>query len=453
MKRPFLTIGAGRLMPRSLLLAVAIVVASCQSDEHGARDTPAVAAASPTSAPTIAPDRESQLEDLRRQLEALKAENELLKRTPDQMLAEVRRAIASGEPVPAEEAVRALVAAYPQSSQSAAAQQAITAFNTQREKALHEAARVRALGVMAIDQSPAFVEGPLTLRATSIELTNRWVFDRYPDYYHYREAERGERFIVVSASITSKDKDPQLPGIAAYRPNDGSLVQIATGSYRFQRWADYGTYLGNGHDFRNDFAHTATISFTIGLTVMEDQAKGPLFIVSTRMGCITRTYERFEAPPVSYGGACPSLPTTLSPDDFKSGRFVLLKVLNRPMATNPTTALATRPRAHERAQAPVTKHPAMPPTSANEEPNPLDASGEQLTPCVFTQKMVSDSSVENAHGTTDIFGRDMSHSCHLLSRSRARSRATSSSRANNLSRPFDAVARILGPIPLPTTRA
>lgn len=54
---------------------------------------------------------------------------------------------------------------------------------------------------------------------------------------------------------------------------------------------DYGSYLGNGHDFRNDFSHTSTIRFKPGIEISQDYRTEVLFLVASKQGCHTRRNE------------------------------------------------------------------------------------------------------------------------------------------------------------------
>lgn len=136
-------------------------------------------------------------------------------------------------------------------------------------------------------------------------------------------------YAVANVSITSKAQDPNLPGLGVYQVVGPKLIQLGTMQYEFQRWVDYGSYLGNYHDYRNDFSRTATIGFKPGLEISQDYRTDTLFLVASKQGCHTRSTERFKNPPVYYTeGNCQQLKTILTIDDFSSGGVVALRVLN-----------------------------------------------------------------------------------------------------------------------------
>jgi hypothetical protein len=171
--------------------------------------------------------------------------------------------------------------------------------------------------------------GDLKVKVKSCSISNEWAFDSYGDEWHYLKAERGDKYIVCKISVSSKVKEPALPPICAYRVLQTGLDFIGQLEYRFSRWEDYATYLGNYADYGNDFSQTETIPFSTGLSVLaEDLNTAPVIIVIHHLGCYNRSESRFDSPPVSYyKGPC-NLPETLDPSDAGKS-FTVIKVFNR----------------------------------------------------------------------------------------------------------------------------
>ena len=169
----------------------------------------------------------------------------------------------------------------------------------------------------------------LTLSFSDIQFKKSFTFDSYGDRYFYRSAERGSKYLTARVSITSKIKDPNLPHILAYRLKNGILENITPLGleYRFRRWEDYGSYLGNSADYGNDFSHTKTIHFSLGYEVEESKYKDyPIYIVLHKKLNIERKYERFDNPPVSYSSESYGFKKELTVDDFDEiGDYILIK--------------------------------------------------------------------------------------------------------------------------------
>jgi hypothetical protein len=128
-------------------------------------------------------------------------------------------------------------------------------------------------------------------------------------------------------TVTSRQKNPPLFGLAAYVPDGNKLVKVGDMRYRFARWGSYATFLGTNTDYRNEFSHTSRIQFTAGVSVSdEDLKKRPIYLVATKEGCHQRHFERFGQPQVSYMPVdCGTLKANLGAEDFKGGSLAVLK--------------------------------------------------------------------------------------------------------------------------------
>ena len=98
---------------------------------------------------------------------------------------------------------------------------------------------------------------------------------------------------------------------------------------RFAYWQDYGHYLGNYPDYGNDFAKTSTIRFKLGDEVSKEITAKPYAIVLKKTNGLSRKYDRYKNPPVSYSGYI-DYPYRLSLDDFigDNARYVVIKITN-----------------------------------------------------------------------------------------------------------------------------
>jgi hypothetical protein len=110
---------------------------------------------------------------------------------------------------------------------------------------------------------------------------------------------------------------------------NGVLNLLGTLEYRFVRWEDYATYLGNNADYGNDFAHTKTIRFSAGIQVSNDDINDKaVFLVIKKVNCFTRRNDRFGNPPVSYVEQECGARQQLGIDDFEK-EYEVVKVFNQ----------------------------------------------------------------------------------------------------------------------------
>ncbi len=194
---------------------------------------------------------------------------------------------------------------------------------------LEEQERIKNLGFKAFSELSTFKLGGLKYNIRSINQSNSFTFDSYDDQYFYRAATRGSKYIVAKISISSESNNPNLLPIFAYKLINGKLEYIGNLEYRFTRWKDYGSYLGNYSDYGNDFSHTKTITFNCGLEISnEDLNNSPIFIILRKDDCVFRSEDRFGNPPVSYKVEACKSQKILTPQNLEQDYFVV-KIFNK----------------------------------------------------------------------------------------------------------------------------
>ena len=138
----------------------------------------------------------------------------------------------------------------------------------------------------------------VSLKFLNVSTSNNWIHDNYGSEYFYNSSERGNIFIVARISISADTKNPNLPPISILTLKKNEIICIGNLTYKFTKWADYGTYLGNYADYGNDFAHTKTISFTCGLEISNTDLNFPVYVAVKKENTYARREERFHTPPV-----------------------------------------------------------------------------------------------------------------------------------------------------------
>jgi Skp family chaperone for outer membrane proteins len=301
------------------LFAMAAIWGCTASDDTAASAPPAVAAS--------APDAGRELETLRAEVARLQAENEQLRLSPWALTADLDHALAMQDRTKAEVAWQRLARSFPHSKELGPARKRVEALQAQLQAAQEESKRVAALGFKALRVNPFFMHADTTLRLTEAGLARRWIFDSYGHGWRYLDSEKGQRMLTTRVTVTSKAKNPVLFGIGAYVADGATMTQVGTLRYRFVRWLDFGAFLGNHADFRNDFTHHSRIPFSAGAALNDDVLKRrPLYLVVTREGCHSRLHDRMIQPPVHYvPGSCASLKKTLTVEDFKDGSLAVLQ--------------------------------------------------------------------------------------------------------------------------------
>lgn len=279
-----------------------------------------------TSAETSENPLAAQVEELKAENTRLKAENAELRTTPTVLLAEVTKNVQGHNVAEAESALARLGAKFPESAEAQAGEKLIGQLKSEEAKKAQESARLAALGFKGLPVAAKLTNADSTLQLRSATTSSRWIFDAYGNEWRYIEAEKGKTFITAKVTVSSEEKNPNLMGMAAYVAVGAQLRRLGSFEYRFSRWDDYASYLGNDADYRNDFAHSSSIPFSLAATVSRDEMKGDIYLVATKEGCFTRSEDRFKNPPVwYYSSTCASLPSTLSLNDFERADLAVLK--------------------------------------------------------------------------------------------------------------------------------
>ncbi len=249
--------------------------------------------------------------------------------TPQNRLMTARKHLSIGNIDTATAEFQELIRKYPGTMEAKAAEDEVTRISAQLRQRQELELRKKTLGYKALSEHNRIRVGPVEMKFSNVSLSREWSFDEHESDYHLIKAERGSMLVTARLVITADTKDPELPPIAVYKMVNGELKLLGKMGYRFVRWNDYGSYLGNYADYGNDFAHSKSIPFSCGLEISEDDiSDNAVFVVVAKQNCILRSNDRFGTPPVSYvEGGC-NVKQTLSIDDL-DGDYSLTKIFNR----------------------------------------------------------------------------------------------------------------------------
>ncbi len=277
-------------------------------------------------------ETKKQLSELKTELEQTKSElnncaTELteIKNTTENRFIRAQKLLAENNLQGAKIEFQGIVDNFKGTNDAAKASNEIAKIDKTVKQEKIEEERKKALGFKILNPVSAVNFGELTLRFEKIWTGKRWSFDDYGSEYRLRDAQRGSKHILVRVSISSETKNPSLPPILAYQMNNGELELIGTLGYEFRRWEDYGTYLGNNADYGNDFAHSKTIPFNLGLQVSDDKFVGKtVYVVLKKTNCFARIKKDYGNPEIQYSEGNCSAKRTLKVEDFDKD-YVLLK--------------------------------------------------------------------------------------------------------------------------------
>ncbi len=254
---------------------------------------------------------------------------EMLSFPAQQRLVSINRLIADGDYTKARNEISQLCSLFPESEESKQTPAILEKMDNLLEKRRIADERTKALGFKAIKPNTSTTIGYNKVTLSNISVGNKFIFDSYDDSWRYRTADRGNVFVTAVMTITSSLKNPDLPTLAIYSINGDQMNREEVMEVRFARWENYGTYLGNYSDYGNDFAKTSTIKFKIGAEVAAEITKKPYAIILKKCNGLSRNYNRYDNPPVSYTGSI-SYPYVLSVNDFsgENSEYLIVKISN-----------------------------------------------------------------------------------------------------------------------------
>ena len=296
----------------ALLLALHALVCSCESKSEIAAQTAAQIA-------EVEKKYQDSITVLKDALKEKQEQIELLSYPADQRLFEIKTEIANGQYTYARNDIASLKELFPHSKEASECDNLSAVIEEKMEEKRKEEERIKALGFKAIAEQNSVKIDYNTITLSGISIGSRFTYDSYGDEWYYREADRGSKYVSMQMSVTSSSHNPKLPELAVYSISGDKMKYVA-------RWKDYGAYLGNYHDYSNDFAKVSTVRFKLGLQVENETLAKPYAIVLKKENVLSSKYDRFKNPPVSYSGYA-DYPSTLSIDDFK-GNYVIIKRYN-----------------------------------------------------------------------------------------------------------------------------
>ncbi len=245
----------------------------------------------------------------------------------DQRMNNINKLVKDNQFSSARKEIQDLRLAFPSSKEAEQCDALVNRIDQAEAKIKAEQDRIKALGFKAIKQKSTVEIGYNTITFANLNISGRFIFDYYGSRYFYRESDRGYKYVTANMKIKSTSTDPLLPQCAIYSISGDKMELERKFDTEFARWEDYGTYLGNYHDFKNDFAKTSTVNFKIGAEVREEVTKSAFAIVLMNMNGLTRETRDYPNPPVLYTGSM-DYPSTLTLEDFTNGSYSIIKIYN-----------------------------------------------------------------------------------------------------------------------------
>lgn len=253
-----------------------------------------------------------------------------LKIPADQRYAKALESFANNNLDEAEKLFKEIKDLFPESKEAKVCDEQLQKIAKRRQEIEAEKEQIKALGFKALKPVSNATISDVSVAISGFSIGKEFTHDTYSTYsgseWFYNTADKGNKFISCSMSVTSKNTDPNLPTLALYSVHGEKLSHEGDFRIEFARWDDYGTYLGNEHDNRNDFAKVNTVKFKLGCEAPESVLSKPYIVVLKLANTQARNYDRYRNPPYWYSGSS-GYPSSLTIDDFNSD-YKAVKISN-----------------------------------------------------------------------------------------------------------------------------
>lgn len=262
--------------------------------------------------------KKSEYLRLQKELSECKKQVEELQNTPSNRLLKVQEYISKEDFKNAKIELNLLIDKFGDTPEAKRGELLIQKIEQDEKIRKENEERKKTLGFKMLKEKSTVVIDNITLKFKSVKTSKQWTFDndKY-DYYKYRDAERGNIFVLANVSVTSKVKQSKIPLISVYKLINGQLKLYGTMKREYL------------YDYENstdaDFKYVSTVVFAQALEISKNTLDNTsIFVVVKNTNCSRYEYGYYlDASP----DGC-NIKSTLTIDDFDK-EYSLIKILNR----------------------------------------------------------------------------------------------------------------------------
>lgn len=323
--------GISRVAP--LVATATFLVAGCSSDE----DKQAIIKLTEEKGALQSENKglKDQVAQLEQKVTGLEVQLKDALETPDLFKSRIAQIVEREALFEATAELEKFAAKFPSKpAQYAQASALVSGLEATLKKREAEKERIARLGFKAVADQAKVSFNDVSYTTAAATLSNTFTFDDYGDTYHYRTADKDQKYVSMRITASSSEKDPSLVPFVVYRIEGQTLQKHEEMTYEFRRWDSHGTYIGLYHDNGNDFAKSKNVLFNLGVQVPNELAQKAFAILAGPSGCIPRRERSVGRPEVRYlmlDSECSGIPSTITLDELtnKSTSMQLVRIVNR----------------------------------------------------------------------------------------------------------------------------
>ena len=245
-------------------------------------------------------ESEKKYSELEKQYRLLSKENEtlksklliltdsisMLKISASDRLNQIKNLISANEFEKAKKQIIELKRIFPLSKEIQESDKLEVTIAKKEEEQKKEEERIKALGYKVFKDNTSASIGDVSFVASGFTFGRTYTFDHVNDVgeYHYRTADKDNTYLLISLSLSTKNKDASVPAFCLYEVTNGILEKISYMEEKYASWATYGAFIGNYSETSHDFSKVNTVNYKLGFEISIEESKQPLFVIVNKDG-------------------------------------------------------------------------------------------------------------------------------------------------------------------------
>ena len=210
----------------------------------------------------------------------------MLKISASDRLYQIKNLISENEFEKAQKQIIELKRIFPLSKEIQEADKLKEIIAKKEEDQKKEVERIKALGYKVFRDNTSTSIGGFSFVTSGFTFGRTYTFDHVNDVgeYHYRTADKDNTYLLISLSLSTKNKNASVPNFCLFEISNGILKKISYMQEEYASWATYGAFIGNYSETSHDFSKVNTVNYKLGFEISIEQSKQPLLVIVNKDG-------------------------------------------------------------------------------------------------------------------------------------------------------------------------
>lgn len=171
---------------------------------------------------------------------------------------------------------------FPNSKEAKLCSDIETLIQQKEEQKRAEEERIKALGFKIFKDNTTAKVGNVTLVTSGFNFGRTYTFDSCLDIdqYFYSTADKDNTYLLISLSMSTKEKHASVPSLGLYKIINGELSKIGSVRNEYASWTSYGAKLGNYSEDSHDFSKVNTVKYKLACEISQEESKLPLILLA-----------------------------------------------------------------------------------------------------------------------------------------------------------------------------